>query len=102
MPRQTAFIFDVDGTLTPSRQEMDKEFQKWFTGFQEKNFTYMVTGSDQPKTYEQEGPIVYNFCDRVYQWWQRGLGARQDSTFKRLEDREEVRQFRRNARRIRL
>ena len=37
MPRQTAFIFDVDGTLTPSRQEMDKEFQKWFTQFQEKN-----------------------------------------------------------------
>lgn len=67
MPRQTAFIFDVDGTLTPSRQEMDKEFQKWFTQFQEKNFTYLVTGSDQRKTYEQVGPIVYNFCDRVYQ-----------------------------------
>ena len=46
MSRQTAFIFDVDGTLTPSRQEMDKEFQKWFTGFQEKNFPYLVTGSD--------------------------------------------------------
>ena len=62
-----AFIFDVDGTLTDSRQPMDKEFQKWFTGFQERNFVYVVTGSDQLKTYEQLGPIVYNFCDRVYQ-----------------------------------
>ena len=55
-----AFIFDVDGTLTDSRQPMDKEFQKWFTAFQERNFVYVVTGSDQLKTYEQLGPIVYN------------------------------------------
>ena len=32
---------------------------------QERNFVYVVTGSDSPKTYEQLGPIVYN-CDRVY------------------------------------
>ena len=62
-----AFIFDVDGTLTDSRQEMDKEFSKWFTGsYKKENFVYVVTGSDSIKTYEQLGPIVYNFCDRVY------------------------------------
>ena len=27
------FIFDVDGTLTPSRQKMDMEFQKYFMDF---------------------------------------------------------------------
>lgn len=60
------FIFDVDGTLTPSRQEMDPEFQRWFTRFQEHNFTYLVTGSDRLKTLEQVGNMVYNFANRVY------------------------------------
>ena len=32
------FIFDVDGTLTPSRGQMNYEFQKWFTNFQEHKF----------------------------------------------------------------
>jgi phosphomannomutase len=60
------FIFDVDGTLTPSRGEMNREFQKWFINFQEHNFTYLVTGSDKPKTIEQVGNFVYNFAHRVY------------------------------------
>lgn len=62
----THFIFDVDGTLTPSRQQMDSEFQKWFINFQEHNSTYLVTGSDRNKTLEQVGPTVYNFARRVY------------------------------------
>ena len=60
------FIFDVDGTLTPSRQEMNPEFQRWFLNFQEHNFTYLVTGSDRLKTLEQVGNMVYNFATRVY------------------------------------
>jgi len=60
------FIFDVDGTLTPSRQSMNKDFQHWFTRFQEHNFTYLITGSDRLKTIEQVGNIVYNFATRVY------------------------------------
>lgn len=60
------FIFDVDGTLTPSRQPMDSKFQKWFAKFQEQNYTYLVTGSDRAKTLEQVGNTVYNFADRVY------------------------------------
>ena len=62
----THFIFDVDGTLTPSRQTMIPEFQKWFINFQEHNSTYLVTGSDRNKTLEQVGPTVYNFARRVY------------------------------------
>ena len=60
------FIFDVDGTLTPSRQPITKDFQRWFINFQEKNYVYLVTGSDRAKTIEQVGNIVYNFADRVY------------------------------------
>jgi len=60
------FIFDVDGTLTPSRQPMDAEFQKWFANFQEHNYVYLITGSDRDKTLEQVGSIVYNFSVKVY------------------------------------
>lgn len=60
------FIFDVDGTLTPSRQPMDPDFQRWFLNFQEHNFVYLVTGSDRLKTLEQVGNMVYNFANRVY------------------------------------
>jgi len=62
-----AFAFDIDGTLTPSRQPMNKNFSSWFTLFQEANFNYLVTGSDKNKTLEQVGDIIWNFADRVYQ-----------------------------------
>jgi len=47
------FIFDVDGTLTPSRQPMTEEFKKFFEGWIKKNKFYLVTGSDLPKLQEQ-------------------------------------------------
>ena len=47
------YIFDVDGTLTPSRQPMTKEFQKFFSEWVKKNKFYLVTGSDLPKLQEQ-------------------------------------------------
>ena len=51
------FIFDVDGTLTPSRLPMTKEFQKFFEKWSEKNKFYLVTGSDIEKLQEQ---MCYN------------------------------------------
>ena len=47
------FIFDVDGTLTPSRQPMTKEFQNFFSIWSEMNTFYLITGSDLPKLQEQ-------------------------------------------------
>ena len=47
------FIFDVDGTLTPSRLPMTKKFQKFFKEWIKKNKFYLVTGSDLPKLQEQ-------------------------------------------------
>ncbi len=61
------FIFDVDGTLTPSRQPIDKDFEKFFYDFCLGNEVYLVTGSDKPKTVEQIGEKIYNRCKRAYQ-----------------------------------
>lgn len=61
------FIFDVDGTLTPSRGSMDQEFQNWFEHFATHSAVYLVTGSDRSKTLEQIPLTIYNLCVRVYQ-----------------------------------
>lgn len=61
------YIFDVDGTLTPSRQRMDKKFAVWFSKFCENNEVYVVTGSDRCKTIEQLGEYIYHNCATVYQ-----------------------------------
>ena len=60
------FIFDVDGTLTPSRQQIDSNFWAWFLNFCKSNDVYLVTGSDRQKTLDQITEIVYNNCTRVY------------------------------------
>jgi len=52
------FIFDIDGTLTPSRLRMTEEFAKFFDKWSSENKYYLVTGSDLDKTKEQL-PIAY-------------------------------------------
>jgi len=47
------FIFDVDGTLTPSRLPMTEEFQEFFKEWVKTNKFYLVTGSDISKLQEQ-------------------------------------------------
>lgn len=61
------YIFDVDGTLTPSRGKMNPEFAKWFASFAADRDVYLVTGSDRGKTLEQISESVYNQCVTVYQ-----------------------------------
>ena len=60
------FIFDVDGTLTPSRQQIDSEFAVFFSNFCAENDVYLVTGSDKEKTIEQIGEEIYSLAKRVY------------------------------------
>ena len=60
------YIFDVDGTLTPSRSKMDYEFRAFFNTFCLVNDVYLVTGSDKPKTVEQITEPTYNLAKRVY------------------------------------
>tara|TARA_B100001250_G_C19772902_1_gene778076 strand:- start:14 stop:844 length:831 start_codon:yes stop_codon:yes gene_type:complete len=52
------YIFDVDGTLTPSRQKMTEKFARFFDEWTSKNTYYLVTGSDLAKTQEQV-PTAY-------------------------------------------
>ena len=61
------FIFDVDGTLTPSRRRMNKHFALWFSHFCDKHTVHLVTGSDRLKTIEQIGEYIYFKCKSVYQ-----------------------------------
>lgn len=60
------FIFDVDGTLTPSRSEMDKAFKSYFLKMCTIFPVYLVTGSDYKKTREQVGDDVLIACNTVY------------------------------------
>mgnify|MGYP001285281446 CR=1 FL=1 len=60
--RVNRFIFDVDGTLTPSRGIIDSEFHDWFLSFTHNNKCWLVTGSDYPKTLEQLGKDI---CESV-------------------------------------
>lgn len=60
------YIFDVDGTLTPSRQKIDPDFLIFFNSFALANEVYLVTGSDRDKTIEQITHLLYCNCKRVY------------------------------------
>lgn len=60
------YIFDVDGTLTPSRGKMDITFQKWFIEWQKAHKTYLVSGSDYDKTLEQVGQEVIDNSQLIF------------------------------------
>lgn len=63
----THYIFDVDGTLTPSRQRIDKDFENWLEQWGTRSAYYIVTGSDRAKTLEQIGGLVYQQAISAYQ-----------------------------------
>jgi phosphomannomutase len=60
------FAFDVDGTLTPSRQLIDGEFARWFLAFTKQHSVYLVSGSDYAKTVEQLGNTICESVVGVY------------------------------------
>ena len=60
------YIFDVDGTLTPSRKQIEPKFLRFFREFIIYNHVTLITGSDREKTIEQITPEIYNNCWRVY------------------------------------
>ena len=72
------YVFDVDGTLSESRQTIPTEFRLWlFKWMQDKN-VFLVTGSDRPKTIEQIGHEIVDACTMVFQCagnsvWRKGL-----------------------------
>lgn len=63
----TAWIFDVDGTLTPSRRVIDWQFEMSLRTGAKHHHYFVVTGSDKPKTVEQLGEPLYNSFKKCYQ-----------------------------------
>ena len=61
-----SYVFDIDGTLTPSRGKIDQNFLQFMLFFAGTHNVYLVTGSDRNKTLEQIGWDLYNSCKRVY------------------------------------
>ena len=60
------YIFDIDGTLTPSRQKMTEEFLEFFNGWSKKNNFYLVTGSDLLKMKEQVPDFILNRANGLF------------------------------------
>ena len=60
------YIFDVDGTLTPSRGVIDEQLKQYLLDISRRNDIYFATGSDKPKTLEQLGKDLFNCAKRVY------------------------------------
>ena len=52
------YIFDVDGTLTPSRRPMDKKFAQYFKKWAKTNTYWLVSGSDMEKMDEQVPELI--------------------------------------------
>lgn len=76
-----SWLFDVDGTLTPSRKAMPAEFRAWFLRFARNNEVHLVTGSDYPKTLEQVGPDILPAVRTVFNCmgnsvWREGIEVR--------------------------
>ena len=62
------FAFDVDGTVTPSRQKIDPIFEQWFIEWimaaqKRGHSVLLVTGSDLDKTIEQLGEHIVATVD---------------------------------------
>ena len=64
---QTSFVFDVDGTLTPSSEEMNPEFRQFFTRYlMSRHKVYIVTGAEYSKTVQQLGKEICENVETVF------------------------------------
>ena len=61
------YLFDIDGTLTPSRLRIDSEFEQFFLQWMKDKDVIFVTGSDKDKTIEQVGEKIWTSASRAYQ-----------------------------------
>lgn len=92
------YIFDIDGTLTPSRLPIDEDFKKSFLNFCNQKKVWLITGSDKSKTIEQVGEEIWNKVDRVYQCcgnqvWSKGDLMKQNDWELTIEMRYLLEQF---------
>jgi phosphomannomutase len=75
------FLFDVDGTLTPSRKKINSQFALCFLYFSQNNAVSLVTGSDNPKTLEQIGPEICMSVNKIYNCNGNDVWYRQENIY---------------------
>lgn len=63
---KTIYIFDMDGTLTPARKPMEKNFAAHFIPWLEEHESYLATGSDFAKVQEQLPSSVISRFAGIY------------------------------------
>ena len=73
----TVFIFDLDGTLTPPRLPMTKEFDSFFASWMSDKKCFIATGSDFKKVLEQvsyETVMKFEgiYCSMGNVFWKKG------------------------------
>lgn len=66
MINQNVYIFDVDGTLTPPRQKINKQFASFFVSFCEQKPVFLATGSDYKKVKEQITKDIISKVDGIF------------------------------------
>ena len=60
------YIFDVDGTLTPSRRPMTHDFEEFFYEWSKNKKYYLVSGSDLEKIKEQIGHLYLDRAEGIF------------------------------------
>ena len=60
------YIFDVDGTLTPSRRTMVEDFLEFFNGWSKRNTFWLVSGSDLNKMKEQVPEFILERAEGLF------------------------------------
>lgn len=85
--QNSIYIFDIDGTLTPTDLEMTDEFAKWFDKFVEKHCVYLATGTAITRVHNQIPPHIFSkikgtFASGANQYFEDGaLIYSNDATF---------------------
>jgi len=92
------YVFDIDGTLTPSRLPIETEFELFFLNWMNNKNVYLVTGSDKDKTIEQVGQNIWKSVKKVYQScgnqvWENGTLIREVDFYLNQQMQDELNSF---------
>ena len=63
---KTIYIFDMDGTLTPSRREMTPDFEEFYSRWAKHHTFFLVSGSNLEKIKEQVPQYILDMSEGVF------------------------------------
>jgi phosphomannomutase len=63
---KTIYIFDMDGTLTPSRREMTQDFEEFYSRWAKHHTFFLVSGSNLEKIKEQVPQYILDMSEGVF------------------------------------